>query len=45
MEGKVEQARQQYEMAAVLAKSLGFKEGQVNARAGLKRLKSLEKKA
>lgn len=45
MEGKVEQARQKYDEAAALAKTLGFKEGQVNARAGLKRLKALESKA
>lgn len=44
MEGKVKEARQKYEEAASLAKSLGFAEGQTNARAGLKRLKELEKK-
>lgn len=43
MEGKINEARQKYEEAAGLAKSLGFKEGQVNARAGLKRLKEMEK--
>jgi tetratricopeptide (TPR) repeat protein len=45
MEGKIKEARQKYEEAAGLAKSLGFKEGQVNARAGLKRLKEMEKTA
>lgn len=43
MEGKIKEARQKYEEAAGLAKSMGFKEGQTNARAGLKRLKELEK--
>jgi tetratricopeptide (TPR) repeat protein len=43
MEGKIEEARQKYEEAASLAKSLAFKEGLVNARAGLKRLKQMEK--
>ena len=41
MEGKIKEARQKYEEAAGLARSLGFKEGQVNARAGLKRLKEM----
>ena len=45
MEGKIKEARQQYEQAAGLAKSMGFSEGQTNARAGLKRLKEMEKKA
>ncbi|KAG9203729.1 hypothetical protein G6514_002342 [Epicoccum nigrum] len=45
MEGKIAEARQKYEEAASLAKSMGFKEGQTNARAGLRRLKELEKKA
>ena len=45
MEGKIKEARQQYEHAASLAKSMGFSEGQTNARAGLKRLRELEKKA
>ena len=44
MEGKIKEARQKYEEAASLAKSIGFAEGQTNARAGLKRLKELEKK-
>ena len=45
MEGKIKEARQQYEQTAGLAKSMGFSEGQTNARAGLKRLKEMEKKA
>jgi hypothetical protein len=43
MEGKVKEARQKYEEAARLAKAMGFAEGHTNARAGLKRLKELEK--
>jgi hypothetical protein len=43
MEGKVKEAQQKYEEAASLAKAVGFSEGQTNARAGLKRLKELEK--
>lgn len=43
MEGKIKEARQKYTEAASLAKTLGFAEGQVNARAGLTRLKELEK--
>lgn len=45
MEGKIKEARQKYEEAARLAKSIGFKDGQINARAGLKRLKELERNA
>lgn len=45
MEGRIKEARQKYEEAAGLAKSMGFSEGQTNARAGLKRLKDLENKA
>lgn len=45
MEGKIKEARQKYEEAASLAKAMGFSEGQTNARAGLKRLKEMEKKA
>ncbi|KAF1844990.1 uncharacterized protein K460DRAFT_283710 [Cucurbitaria berberidis CBS 394.84] len=45
MEGKISEARQKYEEAASLAKKMGFAEGQTNARAGLKRLRVLEKKA
>lgn len=45
MEGKIKEARQKYEEAASLAKSMGFKDGQTNARAGLKRLKVMEKTA
>ncbi|KAF2689870.1 hypothetical protein K458DRAFT_439031 [Lentithecium fluviatile CBS 122367] len=43
MEGKIKEARQKYNEAASLAKAVGFAEGQVNARAGLTRLKRLEK--
>lgn len=43
MEGRIKEARQKYEEAASLAKAVGFAEGQVNARAGLNRLKELEK--
>ncbi|EUC28763.1 hypothetical protein COCCADRAFT_8901 [Bipolaris zeicola 26-R-13] len=45
MEGKTAEARKQYEEAAALAKKMGFTEGVANARAGLKRVKELEKKA
>ncbi|KNG49776.1 tpr domain-containing protein [Stemphylium lycopersici] len=45
MEGKISEARQKYEEAASLAKKMSFSEGLTNARAGLKRLKELEKKA
>jgi tetratricopeptide (TPR) repeat protein len=45
MEGKIKDARKKYEEAASLAKSMGFTEGQTNARAGLRRLMELEKKA
>ena len=43
MEGKLGEARQRYEEAASLAKKMGFKDGLVNARAGIKRCKDLEK--
>lgn len=43
MEGRVKEARQKYNEAASLAKAVGFAEGQTNARAGLSRLKELEK--
>lgn len=43
MEGKIQEARQKYTEAESLAKAIGFREGQVNARAGLARLKTLEK--
>jgi hypothetical protein len=43
MEGKVQEARQKYEEAATLAKKMGFADGLTNARAGLKRLKEMEK--
>lgn len=42
MEGKVKEARQKYIEAESLAKAIDFREGQVNSRAGLKRLESLE---
>jgi hypothetical protein len=45
MEGKISEARQKYEEAASLAKGMGFTEGHTNARAGLRRLKELEKNA
>jgi propanediol dehydratase small subunit len=45
MEGKVKEARQKYEEAASLAKAMRFADGLANARAGLVRLKELEKKA
>jgi hypothetical protein len=44
MEGKISEARQKYEEAAALAKRTRFAEGLTNARAGLKRLKEMEKK-
>jgi hypothetical protein len=44
MEGKVQEARQKYEEAESMAKATGFVEGRTNARAGMKRLKELEKK-
>jgi hypothetical protein len=43
MEGKIDEARQKYQEAAQLAKSMGFAEGNTNARAGLLRLKEAEK--
>jgi hypothetical protein len=43
MEGKIREAREKYQEAASLAKAIGFAEGQTNAKAGLKRLKDLEK--
>lgn len=45
MEGKLAEARRQYEQAAALAKKMGFAEGVANAKAGLQRIKELEKKA
>ncbi|KAF2200417.1 hypothetical protein GQ43DRAFT_418019 [Delitschia confertaspora ATCC 74209] len=45
MEGRIQEARQKYEEAVSLSKAIGFKEGRVNAAAGLTRLKALEKKA
>jgi hypothetical protein len=45
IEGKIVEARQKYEEAASLAKSIGFADGQTAARAGLKRLKEVEKTA
>lgn len=43
MQGNIKEARRKYQEAASLAKTVGFHEGQVNAKAGLKRLKELEK--
>ncbi|KAF2003655.1 hypothetical protein P154DRAFT_519879 [Amniculicola lignicola CBS 123094] len=40
-QGSLKEARLKYEEAASLAKAAGFREGQVNARAGLKRLKGV----
>jgi hypothetical protein len=45
MEGKVKEARQKYEEAVGLAKAIGFSEGLTNAKAGLRRVKEMEKKA
>jgi hypothetical protein len=44
MEGRTGEARQKYEEAAALAKKVGFAEGQTNARAGLRRVKEMEKR-
>lgn len=44
MEGNIKEAKGKYGEAARLAKALGFVEGQTNARAGLARLKEMEKK-
>jgi len=43
MEGKIKEARQKYEEAASLAKSVSFTEGQENAKLGIQRLKELQK--
>jgi hypothetical protein len=43
MEGKMQDARRSYRDAEHLAKKLRFPEGQANAKAGLARLKELEK--
>lgn len=45
MEGRAGEARQKYEEAAALAKKVGFSEGLTNARAGLRRVKEMEKKS
>lgn len=44
MEGRIKEARQKYEEASKLSKSVGFAEGQANAKAGLKRLMELERR-
>jgi hypothetical protein len=44
MEGKVLEAKAQYERAGVLAKKVGFGEGVVNARAGLRRVMEVQKR-
>jgi tetratricopeptide (TPR) repeat protein len=44
MEGRVKEARGYYQDAVSMAKKMGFKEGLVNARAGLKRVEELERK-
>lgn len=43
MEGKIQEALQKYNDAEQLAKKVGFREGQANAKAGIERLKILEK--
>jgi tetratricopeptide (TPR) repeat protein len=43
MEGKIQDARRKYRDAEQLAKKVGFPEGQANAKAGIARLKELEK--
>lgn len=43
MEGRLKEARQKYDEAVNLAKSIGFADGLTNAKAGLKRVKDLEK--
>ncbi|KAK7179977.1 hypothetical protein DPSP01_009855 [Paraphaeosphaeria sporulosa] len=43
MEGKIQDARRKYKDAEQLAKKIGFREGQANAKAGIARLKELEK--
>ncbi|KAH4014839.1 hypothetical protein HBI04_220000 [Parastagonospora nodorum] len=45
MEGKIKEARGKYEEAAKLAKSVGFAEGVTAAKAGLVRLRDMEKNA
>ncbi|KAH7135202.1 hypothetical protein B0J11DRAFT_517827 [Dendryphion nanum] len=42
MEGKIKDAQQKYKEAESLSKSIGFREGLTNAKAGLYRLKTLE---
>ncbi|KAJ4359809.1 uncharacterized protein N0V89_000365 [Didymosphaeria variabile] len=43
MEGKIQDARRKYKDAEQLAKKISFREGQANAKAGIERLKELEK--
>lgn len=43
MEGKIQDARRKYKDAEQLAKKIGFREGQANAKAGIARLNELEK--
>lgn len=43
MEGKTQDARRKYKDAEQLAKKIGFLEGQANAKAGIARVKELEK--
>ena len=43
MEGKIQDARQKYKDAEQLSKKVGFAEGQANAKAGIARLKEMEK--
>ncbi|ORY07649.1 hypothetical protein BCR34DRAFT_570465 [Clohesyomyces aquaticus] len=43
MDGRLKEARQKYEEAFSLAKAVGFAEGKLNAKAGISRVKALEK--
>lgn len=43
MEGRIKEAKQKYEEASKLSRSVGFAEGQANAKAGLRRLMEMEK--
>lgn len=43
MEGKLQEAKKQYELAATLARKAGFVEGSTNAKAGLRRIMEVAK--
>jgi tetratricopeptide (TPR) repeat protein len=43
MEGKIKEARQKYEEAVSLSKKMSFADGTTAAKAGLRRLKDMEK--